>query len=115
MSAGRVGEHAKAATISSAPQHPYTWGLLKSIPRLDTPRDQELVPIAGRPPSLITRPPGCAFYPRCPYVREAHKKVDPSLEPTGGPDPKHRVACLLPAETRRSLWAALRKGETPDQ
>jgi peptide/nickel transport system ATP-binding protein len=115
MYAGRIVEFGQSDTIFAAPEHPYTWGLLKSIPRLDTPRDQELVPIAGRPPSLITRPPGCSFYPRCPYVREAHKKVDPSLEATGGTDPSHRVACLLPAETRRSLWAALRAGETPDQ
>jgi peptide/nickel transport system ATP-binding protein len=115
MYAGRIVEYGQSDTIFTAPEHPYTWGLLNSIPRLDTPRDQELVPISGRPPSLITRPPGCAFWPRCPYVREAHKKVDPSLEPTGGSDPKHQVACLLPAETRRSLWAALRKGETPDQ
>jgi peptide/nickel transport system ATP-binding protein len=115
MYAGRIVEFAKSDTIFAAPEHPYTWGLLNSIPRLDTPRDQELVPIAGRPPSLITRPPGCSFYPRCPYVREAHKKVDPSLEPTGGPDPTHQVACLLPADTRRSLWGALRSGETPDQ
>jgi peptide/nickel transport system ATP-binding protein len=115
MYAGRIVEVGRSDTIFSAPEHPYTWGLLKSIPRLDTPRDQELVPIPGRPPSLITRPPGCSFYPRCPYVREAHKKVDPSLEPAGDADPKHQVACLLPADTRRSLWAALRAGETPDR
>jgi peptide/nickel transport system ATP-binding protein len=115
MYAGRIVEYGGADTIFSAPEHPYTWGLLKSIPRLDTPRDQELVPIYGRPPSLINRPSGCAFHPRCPYVREAHKKIVPNLEPTGGPDPSHKVACLLPAETRRSLWAALRAGETPDE
>jgi peptide/nickel transport system ATP-binding protein len=115
MYAGRIIEHGHSDTIFSAPEHPYTWGLLNSIPRLDTPRDQELVPIPGRPPSLITRPPGCSFYPRCPYVRDAHKRVDPSLEPTGSADPTHQVACLLPADTRRSLWAALRVGETPDQ
>jgi peptide/nickel transport system ATP-binding protein len=48
-------------------------------------------------------------------VREAHKKIDPALEATGGADPAHKVACLLPAETRRALWAALRAGETPDE
>ena len=72
------------------------------------------MPIYGRPPSLINKPPGCSFHPRCPYVREAHKKVDPGLEPTGSADPGHKVACLLPGETRRSLWAALRAGETPE-
>src|SRR3954463_12069263 len=115
MYAGRIVEHGKADTIFSTPQHPYTWGLLKSIPRPDTPRDQELVPIYGRPPSLINKPTGCSFHPRCPYVREAHKKVDPTLEPVAGADTTHKVACLLPAETRRSLWAGLRAGETPDQ
>jgi peptide/nickel transport system ATP-binding protein len=114
MYAGRIVEYGSADTVFSAPEHPYTWGLLNSIPRLDTPRDQELVPIYGRPPSLINKPHGCSFHPRCPYVREAHKKVDPRLEPTGGADPSHKVACLLPSDTRRSLWAALRRGETPE-
>jgi peptide/nickel transport system ATP-binding protein len=114
MYAGRVVEYGKVDTIFSAPEHPYTWGLLKSIPRLDTPRDQELVPIYGRPPSLINKPSGCSFHPRCPYVRDAHKKVDPGLEPTGGADPEHKVACLLPGQTRRSLWSALQAGETPE-
>jgi peptide/nickel transport system ATP-binding protein len=114
MYAGRIVEYGKVDTIFSAPEHPYTWGLLKSIPRLDTPRDQELVPIYGRPPSLINKPSGCSFHPRCPYVREAHKKVDPGLEPTGSVDPDHKVACLLPGQTRRSLWSALHAGETPE-
>jgi peptide/nickel transport system ATP-binding protein len=47
-------------------------------------------------------------------VREAHKKVDPGLEPTGSADAGHKVACLLPGETRRSLWSALRAGDTPE-
>jgi peptide/nickel transport system ATP-binding protein len=115
MYAGRIVEYGTADTVFAAPEHPYTWGLLKSIPRLDTPRDQELVPVYGRPPSLINKPSGCSFHPRCPYVREAHKKIDPLLEPAGGADPSHTVACLLPAVTRRELWAGLRAGETPDQ
>jgi peptide/nickel transport system ATP-binding protein len=115
MYAGRIVEYGAADTIFAAPEHPYTWGLLKSIPRLDTPRDEELVPIFGRPPSLILKPPGCSFHPRCPYVREAHKKVDPRLENAGDGDPKHAVACLLPSETRRSLWGALQSGATPEE
>ena len=78
MYAGRIVEQATTDTIFHAPEHPYTWGLLGSIPRLDTPRDEELVPIAGRPPSLITLPGGCSFHPRCPYVRDAHRKTEPS-------------------------------------
>src|ERR671938_402834 len=102
MYAGRIVEYADKDTIFGAPEHPYTWGLLKSIPRLDLPRDEPLVPIQGRPPSLILKPPGCSFHPRCPYVREAHKRIDPKLAPTESPSGSwlHLVACLLPAQTR---------------
>jgi peptide/nickel transport system ATP-binding protein len=112
MYAGRVIERASTTELFAAPQHPYTWGLLRSIPRLDTPRDEELVPIEGRPPSLIQRPPGCAFHPRCPYVREAHKRIDPQLEPVSG-NPDHSVACLLAPQTRADLWQRLRAGDAP--
>jgi peptide/nickel transport system ATP-binding protein len=117
MYAGRIVEHADKETIFAAPEHPYTWGLLKSIPRLDSPRGQELVPIPGRPPSLILKPPGCAFHPRCPYVRDAHKRIDPQLAPaaSGNGATKHEVACLLPGNTRRALWAALVAGAPPEE
>src|SRR5919198_4591600 len=119
MYAGRIVEYADKEAIFAVPEHPYTWGLLKSIPRLDSPRGEELVPIPGRPPSLILKPPGCAFHPRCPYVREAHKRIDPQLAPAAeagnGGGHNHEVACLLPGETRRALWAALRAGQVPDQ
>jgi peptide/nickel transport system ATP-binding protein len=112
MYAGRVVEQGPRDEIFGAPQHPYTWGLLRSIPRLDQPRGEELIPIAGRPPSLIHRPPGCAFHPRCPYVQEEHRRIVPPLAPvSGGSD--HRVACLLPEEQRRELWAALKAGAKP--
>jgi peptide/nickel transport system ATP-binding protein len=118
MYAGRIVEYADKETIFAMPEHPYTWGLLKSIPRLDSPRGEELVPIPGRPPSLILKPPGCAFHPRCPYVRDAHKRIDPQLAPAtdagNGGVQKHQVACLLPGQTRRGLWAALQEGATPD-
>jgi peptide/nickel transport system ATP-binding protein len=113
MYAGRIVEHADTDTIFAAPEHPYTWGLLSSIPKLDAPRDEELIPIAGRPPSLINLPGGCSFHPRCPYVKPAHMKVDPPLEPV--PDhPKHRVACLLDTQTRKRLWRELRDGTAPE-
>jgi peptide/nickel transport system ATP-binding protein len=112
MYAGRIIEYADTDTIFAGPEHPYTWGLLSSIPRLDSPRDEELVPIAGRPPSLITLPGGCSFHPRCPYVREAHRKIDPALEPL--PDESnHKVACLLDSSTRKRLWRELREGTAP--
>jgi peptide/nickel transport system ATP-binding protein len=117
MYAGRIVEYADKESIFAMPEHPYTWGLLKSIPRLDSPRGEELVPIPGRPPSLIMKPPGCAFHPRCPYVREAHKRIDPQLAPAAeagnGGAHRHEVACLLPGQTRRGLWAALQDGATP--
>jgi len=117
MYAGRIVEKGDRDTVFARPQHPYTWGLLNSIPRLDAPRDQELVPIGGRPPSLINRPSGCAFHPRCPYVRERHKQIDPALEPVAGSDPAHphAVACLLAPQVRRRLWEELQSGRRPDE
>ena len=112
MYAGRIVERASTDAIFAAPQHPYTWGLLKSIPRLDTDRSDELVPISGRPPSLINRPSGCFFHPRCPYVRDAHRRVDPRLEPVPG-EPGHDVACLLPAPVRSDIWQGLQAGKDP--
>jgi peptide/nickel transport system ATP-binding protein len=112
MYAGEIVEKGNVDTIFNAPEHPYTWGLLSSIPRMDAPRGDELVPIPGRPPSLIHLPGGCSFHPRCPYVRDAHRKVDPPLEPVEG-DPNHEVACLLASSTRRRLWAELEAGVTP--
>jgi peptide/nickel transport system ATP-binding protein len=106
MYAGRIVEQAPTAELFAAPQHPYTWGLLTSIPRLDAPRGTELAPIPGRPPSLIHPPSGCHFHPRCPYVQEEHRRVDPPLVPLPGA-PAHRVACLLAPEERRRIWEAL--------
>jgi peptide/nickel transport system ATP-binding protein len=116
MYAGRIVEYADTESIFAAPEHPYTWGLLKSIPRLDLPRDEPLVPIQGRPPSLILKPPGCSFHPRCPYVRDAHKRIDPKLVGTaeGVNGGRHKVACLLPPQSRRQLWTELVSGATPE-
>ena len=112
MYAGRIVERAPARTIFAAPQHPYTWGLLRSIPRISAAdeREEELVPIPGTPPSLITVPSGCSFHPRCPYARPRHREVDPPLERV---DAEHEVACLLSTETRAALWAELRAGADP--
>ena len=110
MYAGRIVERAPSREIFDSPQHPYTWGLLRSIPRLDLPREDELTPIPGRPPSLILRPSGCFFHPRCPYVQEEHKRIDPRLEPVPGSS-AHEVACLLAPEVRNELWRGLGAGE----
>jgi peptide/nickel transport system ATP-binding protein len=109
MYAGRIVERAATDRIFAVPEHPYTWGLLRSIPRLDAERGEELVPIAGRPPSLINPPGGCSFHPRCPYVQPRHRDVEPQLVEVPGSG-GHAVACLLEHETRARLWQALRDG-----
>jgi peptide/nickel transport system ATP-binding protein len=114
MYAGRIVETASTDGLFAAPEHPYTWGLLKSIPTLDGPREERLTPIPGRPPSLIERPSGCHFHPRCPYARPAHARVDPPLQAASG-EPGHAVACLLESRTRARLWEQLREGGTPEE
>jgi peptide/nickel transport system ATP-binding protein len=110
MYAGRIVESAPAGQIFSQPEHPYTWGLLQSIPTLEGSRSERLVPIAGAPPSLIDRPSGCHFHPRCPYAKPDHARIDPPLEAVAG-EPGHRVACLLAADERRRIWSQLRTGD----
>jgi peptide/nickel transport system ATP-binding protein len=113
MYAGRIVERASVEAIFSAPEHPYTWGLLRSIPRITAAvQEAELLPIPGMPPSLIQLPTGCSFHPRCPYARQRHREVDPTLEPVPGRQ-DHEVACLLAASTRRALWEQLRAGRDP--
>jgi peptide/nickel transport system ATP-binding protein len=126
MYAGRIVETTSAERLFSAPEHPYTWGLLRSIPTMEgytwglmkamasegPPGRQDLVPIPGTPPSLINPPSGCHFHPRCPYSQPEHTRVDPLLEPVAGGEP-HQVACLLESDVRRRLWEQLRAGQTP--
>jgi len=113
MYAGRIVERGSTQEIFRQPQHPYTWGLLKSIPRLDAPRGEELVPISGRPPSLINRPTGCHFHPRCPYVQHSHKQIDPRLGSISGHG-GHAVACLLEPSVRERIWSGLQQGRDVD-
>jgi peptide/nickel transport system ATP-binding protein len=112
MYAGRIVEMASAELIFSGPQHPYTWGLLRSIPTLEGPSEQELAPIPGSPPSLINRPSGCHFHPRCAYSQPEHAVIDPPLEPVSQ-QPDHQVACLLSAEERRQIWSELEASRGP--
>ncbi len=106
MYAGQIVESAPAEQVLTAPEHPYTWGLLRSMPSLDGPREELLEPISGSPPSPLAPPPGCRFHPRCPYAEPEHARTEPGLEPVAG-QPEHRVACLLDAEARRRLWREL--------
>jgi len=114
MYAGRIVETASAELMFAGPEHPYTWGLLRSIPTLDRSRDEDLVPIPGTPPSLIHPPSGCHFHPRCRYAQPDHARIDPALEPVPG-EPTHFVACLLQARTRQQLWGDLHAGRTPEE
>src|SRR5581483_12256829 len=79
------------------PQHPYTWGLLGSLPLLDAEVDR-LTQIPGGPPSLLNPPRGCRFHPRCPYVMNVCRTDEPPLTPDG--EPGHLKACHLDGETR---------------
>jgi peptide/nickel transport system ATP-binding protein len=112
MYAGRIVETAATEALLRNPEHPYTWGLLRSIPTLDGPRVEQLAPIPGSPPSLIDPPSGCHFHPRCAYAQPEHARIDPGLEPVQG-EPSHQVACLLAAGERRRIWADLQAGRTP--
>ena len=114
MYAGEVVERAPTERIFAAPQHPYTWGLLRSIPRLDRPRDEPLVPIPGRPPSLVDPPAGCRFYARCPYEPDQARSEHPELE-TVADEGDHSVRCFLAAATRRDIWTQLKQGKSPEQ
>jgi len=99
MYAGRAVERGQKRSIYYDPQHPYTWGLLDAIPRLDRPKDEKLQPIQGAPPSLITLPRGCKFSPRCPHKFERCSQ-EPELESRAG-DPGHLDRCWLGAEQKR--------------
>jgi oligopeptide transport system ATP-binding protein len=92
MYAGRVVEEAEVGSIFREPRHPYTIGLLKSVPRLDEARREHLAPIEGQPPDLANLPPGCAFEPRCARRTERCRAEKPELRERAGGG---RVACFL--------------------
>jgi len=94
MYAGRVVEYGPKRAVFADPQHPYTWGLLSSIPRVDRMRPRRLPSIPGAPPSLIALPRGCAFRPRCRYAFERCLE-EPALEPRTA-DAAHLDRCWLP-------------------
>jgi oligopeptide/dipeptide ABC transporter ATP-binding protein len=101
MYAGKVVEYGDRDDIYYRAHHPYTWGLLNSIPKL-TGEEERLVPIPGRPPSLIQVPPGCAFHPRCPYRFEPCTRQVPPLQPTDG---HHADACYLTLEEKQRIFS----------
>jgi oligopeptide transport system ATP-binding protein len=110
MYAGKVVETAPTDELFANPRHPYTLGLLASVPRLDEERSSQLRTIEGAPPDLLKPPPGCPFMPRCAFARAICKTMPP-LDPVGG-DSRHLKACWIDvtdpaqqayAEKRRQL------------
>ncbi len=94
MYAGRVVEQAPTKTLFQQTRMPYTRALMDSIPRLSDPSGVRLHAIAGRPPDLIHPPEGCRFAPRCPYVQDKCRQIEPPLRTAGSPD--HLFACWFP-------------------
>jgi peptide/nickel transport system ATP-binding protein len=94
MYAGKVVEEASVEQLFAKPSHPYTQGLIRSIPRIDTAATQKvrLEAIGGTVPSLLRPPPGCRFAARCRYAREECTKAEPPLREI---EPGHKVACIL--------------------
>ena len=95
MYAGKIVEIGTSEQIFLNPQHPYTQGLLKSIPRLRS--KEKITWIPGVPPDLVRPPPGCRFYPRCPYAMDKCRKIEPTLIEV---EPQHFVACHLMGEKK---------------
>jgi len=104
MYGGRAVEYGSALEVFTAPQHPYTWGLLGSMPRWDRERTDRLLPIKGNPPSLINIPSGCAFHPRCAYADRTGGRSQterPELRDGGA---GHLAACHLSVEERTQIF-----------
>jgi len=101
MYAGRMSEYGKAEDVFDRPGHPYTWGLLASMPRIDEARLARLLPIPGTPPSLIRVPPGCPFHPRCRYAGLTDGRSQTEIPTLREVEPGHLIACHLTADQRR--------------
>jgi oligopeptide transport system ATP-binding protein len=101
MYAGHIVERAETNELYGRPRHPYTVGLLRSIPRLDEQGRGELVPIQGQPPDLSREIPGCPFAPRCFNAQDRCRQEMPPLEAAPDSAPGHDVACWYPAEGER--------------
>jgi len=104
MYAGRIVESGMAEAVYHRPRHPYTVALLRSVPRLDRPRQARLDPVEGQPPDLTRLDQGCAFRPRCRFAVDACAKARPSLEPTA--EASHLAACFQSRELGSLAGAA---------
>ena len=111
MYAGRIVEQGATATLFGDMRHPYTEALLRSIPKLEQPSHTRLRVITGRPPNLLSPPPGCKFAPRCPYAQDRCEVEEPTLTAVAGNG--HRFACHYPLgtpENRAALETNLSRG-----
>jgi peptide/nickel transport system ATP-binding protein len=105
MYGGRAVEQGSVEQVLRRPQHPYTWGLLASVPSLHGDPDADLVPIPGNPPSMIGLPAGCTFHPRCRYADRAGPRSATEVpELRQAREPGHLVACHLPEADRERLY-----------
>ena len=111
MYAGRQAEIGTADEVFYEPRHPYTLGLLASLPRVDESGTERLVPIEGQPPSLIHKPAGCAFHPRCPFAQEICTTTVPELRLIGGDN--HMSACHY-AETLVDIGVGELRASAPE-
>jgi oligopeptide/dipeptide ABC transporter ATP-binding protein len=100
MYAGRIVEQGSRREVFYDAQHPYTWGLLGSIARLDRPKPRRLSTIPGLPPSLLSLPPGCAFGDRCAHRFDRCDERPPLLDRVGG---DHLDACFLEPQRKKEL------------
>jgi oligopeptide transport system ATP-binding protein len=105
MYAGRTAELGATDDVFYEPAHPYTWGLMDSIPRSDADDAEPLRPIKGQPPSLTHVPSGCAFHPRCPYAEEICHHEVPALRSLGG---AHVAACHFAGDSGFTRGATAR-------
>ncbi|MFG2711885.1 ABC transporter ATP-binding protein [Streptomyces goshikiensis] len=106
MYGGRCVERGSAEKVFYEPRHPYTWGLLGSMPRIDRDQTERLIPVKGSPPSLINIPSGCAFNPRCPYADVPKGNVTRTVRPelTDEEGSHHWSACHMSQEERTRIW-----------
>ena len=105
MYAGRIVERANVDELFYRSRHPYTIGLLGSLPRPDLDKDEPLTPVEGNPPSLLNLPSGCPFAPRCPMAIDACRQAEPELTPTDLD--KHEAACIRHAELIDRTYAEI--------
>jgi peptide/nickel transport system ATP-binding protein len=109
MYAGRMAEYGSGKDVFGRPGHPYAWGLLGSMPRLDRPRTERLLSIRGTPPSLINVPSGCPFHPRCDYAARNNGRCESEVPQLRQVSLGHEVACHLSTTEQRDIWAELDK------